>query len=55
MTKNIFSDNRVETAITAERISFQRNAVDVWPDNGYFKQHLRDFGIEKENFPENSI
>ena len=55
MTKNIFCDNRVETAITAERISFQRNTVDLWPDYGYFEQYLCDFGIEKENFPENSI
>ena len=30
MKKNIFSDNRVETAITAEKTSFKRNIVDVW-------------------------
>ena len=48
MTKNIFSNNRVETEITAEKTSLKRNTVDVWPDYGYF-------GIEKENFPEKSI
>ena len=55
MTKNIFSDNCVETAITAEKTSFKRNTVDVWPGYGYFKQQPCDFTIEKENFPENSI
>ena len=37
MNKNIFSDNRVETAMTAEKISFKKNTVDVWPDYDYFK------------------
>ena len=55
MEKNIFSDNCVETAITAEKTSFKRNTVDVWPDYGYFKQQPCNFSIEKENFPENSI
>ena len=55
MAKNIFSGNCVETAITAEKTSFRRNTVDVWPDYGYFKQQPRNFSIEKENFPENSI
>ena len=55
MTKSVFSDNRVETVITAEKASFKKNTVDVWPDYGYFKQQPCDFGIEKENFPENSI
>ena len=55
MTKNIFSDNCVETAITAEKTSFKRNTVDVWPDYGCFKQQPCNFSIEKENFPENSI
>lgn len=32
MSKNIFSDSRIETTITAEEISFKRNTVDVWPD-----------------------
>ena len=55
MTKTIFSDNRVETAITAKKTSFKSNTIDVWPDYGYFKQQPCDFGIEKEHFPENSI
>ena len=55
MSKNIFSDNRVETTITAEKSSFKRNTVDVWPDYRYFKQQPCDFGFDKENFPKNSI
>ena len=55
MTKKIFSDNRVEKSITAEKTSFKRNTVNVWPDSGYFKQQSCNFGIEKENLPENSI
>ena len=51
--KNIFSDNRVETTITAEKSSFKRNTIDIWPEYDYFKQ--QSFGIEKENFLENSI
>ena len=33
MAKNIFSDG-VKTAITAEKTSFKRNTIDVWPDYG---------------------
>ena len=55
MSKNIFSDNRVETTITGEKSSFKRNTVDVWSDYGYFKQQPCDFGIDQENFLENSI
>ena len=55
MTKTIFSDNRVETAITAEKNSFKRNTVDVWPNYGYFKQQPYDFSVEKGNLPGNSI
>ena len=29
MTKNIFSDNRVVTEITAERTSFKRDTIDI--------------------------
>ena len=38
MSKTIFSDNRIETTLTAEKTSFKRNTIDVWPDYGYFKQ-----------------
>ena len=55
MSKNIFPDNTVETTITAKKTSFKRNTVDVWSDYGYLKQQACDFGIDKENFPENSI
>ena len=55
MMKNIFSDNRAETAITAEKTSFKRNTINIWPDCGFFRQQPCDFSDEKENFPENSI
>ena len=29
MTKNIFGDGRIETAVTAEKNSFKRNTIDV--------------------------
>ena len=55
MSKNISGDNRVETTITAEKISFKRNTVDVWPSYGYFNQQVCDYGVDKENMPKNSI
>lgn len=55
MSKNIFSDNRVETTVTAGKTNFKRNTVDIWPDHGYFKQQPCEYGVDKENFPENSI
>ena len=55
MLKNIFGDNRVETTVTAEKTSFKRNTVDVWPNYGYFKQQTCDYGVDKENKPENSV
>lgn len=51
MTKNIFSDNRVATEITAERTSFKRDTADIWPEYGYFKQQPFEFGIEKYILP----
>ena len=55
MSKNIFGDNRIETFVTAEKTSFKRNTVDIWPNYGYFKQQPCDYGIDKENMPGNSI
>ena len=55
MTKNIFSDNRIETTLSAEKNSFKRNTTDIWKEFGYFKQQSCDFGVDKENLPENSI
>ena len=55
MTKTIFSDNRVDTAITADKTSFKSNTVDVWPDYGYFQQQPYDFSVEKGNLPGNII
>ena len=52
MIKNIFEDGRVETAVTAEKSGFKRNATDVWPNYGFLKQQPCDFGVEKENLPE---
>ena len=37
MLKNIFCDNRVETTVTAEKTSFKKNTVNVWPNYSYFK------------------
>ena len=55
MTKNIFEDGRIETAVTAEKSGFKRNTTDVWPNCGFFKQQPCDFGAEKENLLENSL
>ena len=55
MSKNVFPDNTVETTITAQKTSFKRNTADVLTDYDYFKQQPYDFGIDKENFPENPI
>ena len=55
MSKNIFSDNKIETTITAEKTSLKRNVVDVWTDFGYSKQQSCDFGSSKGNMLENSM
>ena len=55
MSKNIFGDNSVETTVTAEKTSFKRNTVDVWPNYGYFKQQACDYGVDKESMLGNSI
>ena len=55
MTKNIFEDGRIETAVTAEKNGFKRNTTDVWPKYGFFKQQPCDFGAEKKNLLENSL
>ena len=54
MSKYIFGGNRVETTVTAEKISFKRNAVDVWLSYGYFQQQAcKWIGKEKKRLPEN--
>ena len=55
IVKNTFSNGRTETAVTAEKNSFKRNTTDVWANYGYFKHQPCNFGVEKENFPENSL
>ena len=37
IVKNIFSNRRIETAVTAEKNSFKRNITGVWPNYGFFK------------------
>ena len=56
MDKNIFGNERIETTETAEKTTgFKRNATDIWPSHGYFKQQPCDFGTDKENMPEMSV
>ena len=55
MVKNIFTNGRTETAVTAEKNSFKRNTTDVWANYGFFKHQPCNFGVEKENLPENSL
>ena len=58
MTKNlVFLDRAVVTILTASKFENgnTRNTVDVWLEYRFFKQQPCDFGIDKENFPENSI
>ena len=51
MTKNVFGD----IILTAEKSSFKRNTTNLWPEFGFFKQQLCDYGTEKENYPENTV
>ena len=55
MTKNIFGDNWIETMLTTEKTSFKGNNTDAWKEFGYFKQQSCNYGVDKENLPENSI
>ena len=56
MSKNILGEGKVETTLTAEKItSFEKNSTNVWQKYGYFKQQPCDFGTEKDNFPENLV
>ena len=55
MVKNVFGDGRIETTVTSEKNSFKRNTTDVWPNYGFFKHQPCDFGVEKENIPENCL
>ena len=58
MTRNlVFPDRTVETILTASKFENDntKDTVDVCPEFGFFKQQPCDFGIDKENFPENSI
>ena len=47
----------IETTIVATKFENGngKNTICVWPEYGYFKQQPCDFGMEKENFPENCI
>ena len=51
------SEQNIPTTIVATRSENGngKNTTCVWPEFGYFKQQPCDFGMEKENYPENSI
>ena len=53
----VFPDKSIEITITATEFENGngKNTCCVWPEHGYFKQQPCDFGMDKENFPENSI
>ena len=58
MTKKlVLPDKNIETIIVATKFENGngKNTTCAWPEYGYFKQQPCDFGMEKENFPENSI
>ena len=58
MRKNlVLPDKNIETTIVATKFENEngKNITCVWREYGYFKQQSCDFGMEKENFPENSI
>ena len=58
MTKNlVLPEKNTETTIVATKFENGngKNIACVWPQYMYFKQTLCDFGMEKENFPDNSI
>lgn len=58
MTKKlVLPDKNIETTIVATKFGNRngKNTTSVWPEYGYFKQQPCDFGIEKKDFPENSI
>ena len=45
LSKNIFSDNRIETTVSAEKNRFKRNTTDVWLRYGFFKQNKKTFSV----------
>ena len=58
MTKNlVLPEKNIETTIVATKFENGngKNTTCMWPEYGYFKQQPCDFGVEKEDFPENSI
>ena len=58
MTKNlVFPEKTVETTLIAAKFESGngKNTTNIWPKHRYFKQQPCDFGLDKENFPENSL
>ena len=58
LTKNIaLPEQNIQTNIVARRFENGngKNNTCVWPEFGYFKQQPCDFGMEKEDHPEDSI
>lgn len=55
--KLVLPDKNTETTIVATKFENGngKNTTCAWPQYGYSKQTLCDFGMEKENFPDNSI
>ena len=58
MTKKwVLSDKSIETHL--QKLNFGngngKSTTFVWPEYGYFKKQLCNFGMKKENFPKNSI
>ena len=58
LTKNIaLPEHNIQTTIVATRFENGngKNTTCAGPEFGYFKQQPCDSGMEKENYPENSI
>ena len=51
----VFGDDRVETTLTAEKSTFERNTTDLWPEFSLFKQQPCDYGTKIENYPEITV
>lgn len=53
----VLPEKNIQTTIVSTKFENGngKNATCPWPKYRRFKQHLCDFSMEKENFPENSI
>ena len=58
MTKYlVFPDKIFETKLVVTKFGNGngKNTTNIWPEHGYFKQQPCDFGLDMENFFENSF